>query len=133
MAIEEDFCLLGLATDEPDYKLCWMINQALDFSFIRLDDLVLFHKRLNEDQYFPLFCYKDEDALVTYRVIANRSEQGFFLDELKNLDFLVHIQGEINTEKINLFLQEASKLSGVRMCIPVDLAKIRNMERLLLW
>lgn len=133
MAIEEDFCLLGLATDEPDYKLCWRINQALDLSFKRMDDLVLFHKRLNEDQSFPLFCYKDEDALLTYRVISNRAEQGYFLDELKNLDFLIHIQGEINTEKISLFLQEVSKMFGVRMCIPVDLAKIRNMERLLLW
>lgn len=133
MAIEEDFCLLGMATDEPDYRLCWMINQALELSFARLDDLKLFHRRLQEDQNFSLFCYQDEDALLTYRIISNRSEHGYYLDELKNLDYLVHIQGEITMEKINVFLQKAGTLPGVRMCVPVDLGKIRNKERLLLW
>ena len=29
LAIQEDFCLLGMVSDDPDYKLCWAINQAL--------------------------------------------------------------------------------------------------------
>lgn len=131
--MEEDFCLLGVVADEPDYKLCWRINQALELGFEKLDDLKLFHRKLQEEQLFSNFVYQDEDALVTYRIIKNRSEQGYFLDELKNLDYLVHIQGEIITEKINAFMQILGTLSHVRMCVPVDLKKIRNKERLLLW
>ena len=93
IAIEEDFCLLGVVSDEPDYKLCWMINQVLDQAFEKLDDLKLFHKKLQEEQAFSIYAYQDEDALVTYRIIKNRSGSGYFLDELKNLDYLVHIQG----------------------------------------
>lgn len=131
--MEEDFCLLGVVADEPDYKLCWRINQALELGFEKLDDLKLFHRKLQEEQLFSNFVYQDEDALVTYRIIKNRSEQGYFLDELKNLDYLVHIQGEIITEKINAFMQTLGTLSPVRLCVPVDLKKIRNKERLLLW
>lgn len=133
MAMEEDFCLLGVVVDEPDYKLCWRINQKLDLAFEKLDDLKLFHRKFQEEQLFSNFAYEDEDALVTYRIIKNRSEQGYFLDELKNLDFLVHIQGEIITEKITAFMQTLGSLAPVRMCVPVDLQKIRNKERLLLW
>ena len=133
VAIEEDFCLLGLVADEPDYKLCWRINQALELAFAKLDDLELYHRKLKEDQVFSNFVYRDEDAMVTYRIIRNRSEQGFFLDELKNLDYLVHIQGEIITERINAFMKAIGALDPVRMCVPVDLSKVRNKDRLLLW
>ena len=131
--MEEDFCLLGLVTDEPDYKLCWRINQALGSDFKRVDDLELYHRRMKTDQTFPLFFYLDTDAVVNYRIIGNRSDNGYFLEELKNLDYLVHIQGEISMDEINHFLQQTSTLQGVRMCVPVDLGRLRNMERLLLW
>ena len=97
MAIEEDFCLLGVVTDEPDYKLCWMINRALDMNFEKQEELQLFHRKLGEEQVFSLFSYHDNDAMISYRIIRNRAENGYYLDELKNIDYMIHIQGEINT------------------------------------
>lgn len=131
--MEEDFCLLGIVTDEPDYKLCWMINQATDHALEKLEDLALFHRKLEQAQHFSIFAYEDEDALITYRIIKNRSENGYYLDELKNLDYLVHIQGEMIADKINAFMQALGTLSAVRMCVPVDLKMIRNKERLMIW
>ena len=133
MAFEEDFCLLGVAADEPDYKLCWMVNQALDLNFEKQEDLVLFHKKLDADQSFSLFQFEDEDALVTYRIIKNRSSHGFFLAELKNLDYLIHIQGDISTDQVDKFMLSLGILPSIRMSVPVDLTRIKNMERLLLW
>lgn len=133
MAIEEDFCLLGVVADEPDYKFCWMINQKLEINFEKLDDLDLFHPKLKVDQQFSIFAFDDEDAMVTYRIIKNRSDKGYFLDELKNLDFLVHIQGEIYKDQISAFMQSVNTIPAVLMCVPVDLARLRNKERLLLW
>ncbi len=133
MAFEEDFCLLGIVTDEPDYKLCWMINQELEMNFEKQDDLALFHRKLNTDQPFSLFLFEDEDALVTYRIIKNRSSAGFFLDDLKNLDYLIHIQGEISTDQVGIFLHSLGILPSIRMSVPVDLTRIKNMDRLLLW
>lgn len=133
MAMQEDFCLLGLMTDEPDYKLCWRINQALDLSFEKIDDLNLFHKKTGTEQVFSIFAYHDDTAMLTYRIINNRSDPGYFLDELKNLDFLVHIQGDLAEDKIREFIRRTAALPAVRMCVPVDLNRIRDRERLLLW
>jgi hypothetical protein len=133
MAIEEDFCLLGLVSDEPDYKLCWMINQSLRMNFEKQDDLNLFHSKLKEDQEFSNFFFEDEEAMITFRIIKNRTENGYYLEELKNLDYLIHIQGEINTVKISNFMLSLGGLEPVRMCVPCDLSRIKNLERLLLW
>lgn len=133
MSIDEDFCLLGIVADQRDYRLCLLINRALGFKLLRQDDLVLYHKKLDRDQEFSLFSYADDESLLTYRVIRNRDEEGFFLDELKNLDYLIHVQGEITEEAMSSFIQKIASISDVRMCVPVDLNKIRNKERLLLW
>ena len=133
LAIEEDFCLLGVVTDEPDYKLCWMINRLLDMNFEKQEELQLFHRKLNEEQVFSHFSYHDSDALITFRIIRNRGENGYFLDELKNIDYLIYIQGEINTMRINDFMQSVGSLEPVRMCVPSDLSRIKNKERLFLW
>jgi len=133
MAIEEDFCLLGIVTDEPDYKLCWMINQSLHMNFEKQDDLRLYHRKLKEDQVFSHFSYIDDDALITFRIIKNRTENGYYLDALKNIDYLIHIQGEINTVRISNFMLSISGFETVRMCVPSDLSRIKNKERLLLW
>lgn len=133
MAIREDFCLLGMVSDDPDYKICWTINQVLNTDFQKQDDLKLFHRRLEVEQSFSLFAHHDEEAVCTYRIIRNRSDQGLFLDELRNLDYLIHIQGEINPGRIGAFLRQVGSLPGVRMCVPVDLKKLKNQERLWIW
>ena len=43
---------LGWWQMKPDYKLCWTINQALGLAFEKLDDLILFHRKLKEEQVF---------------------------------------------------------------------------------
>lgn len=133
IAIDENYCLLGLASDEPDYKLCWMVNNELSMGFERMDDLELYHKKTERKQHFTMFQYEDEDTLLTYRIIKNRSEDGFFLEEFKNLDYVIHIQGEILTDDIDLFIHKVSGLQSVRMCVPVDLSRIKNRIRLELW
>ncbi len=133
VSFAEDFCLLGIVADEPDYKLCWRINQALELGFEKMDDLLLYHRKYQQEQEFSNFAFEDEETMVTYRIVKNRSENGYFIDELKNLDFLVHIQGEISAEKISAFMQSVGILSPIRMCVPVDLKKIKNKDRLLLW
>jgi hypothetical protein len=102
-------------------------------NFEKQEELELFHRKLDVDQEFSLFFYHDEDSLVTYRLVKNRAEKGYFLDEFKHIDYLIHIQGEIDTGKISSFISAVNSLDSVRMCVPSDLSRIKNKERLLLW
>ena len=133
VAIEEDYCLLGIASDEPDYKLCWLINQQMDTSFARVDNLVVYNSKLNEQQEVALFVYHDENKMVTYRLIGNRLSTGYFLSDLKNIDYVLHIQGDFVTNEIDEFISRVVKAPGIRLCVPVNLQKIREHDRLHLW
>lgn len=131
--MEENYCLLGISSDEPDYKLCWFINDKFRMSFMKADNLQVFHKKLNEEQEFSLFQYDDENAMLVYRIISNRSDAGIFLSELKNIDFLLHIQGDLISDDISNLVQQLNSLEAVRMCVPVDLEKLKDKDRLHLW
>ncbi len=133
VAIDEDFCLLGVVADQADYRLNLLINRTLGFNLLKQEDLLLYHKKTDQDQEFSYFKYFDDESLLTYRVIRNRAENGYFLEELKNLDYLVHIQGEFMEEQIASFFRNTAAIPDVLMCVPVDLSKLRNKERLLLW
>ncbi len=133
VAFDEDLCLLGIASDEPDYKLCWLINQQLGTSFAKGDDFVVFNSKMNQQQEVSLFTYFDENKMVTYRLISNRPSPGYFLSDLKNIDYVLHIQGDVATTEIADLIGRIIKTEGIRMCVPVDLRKIRERERLYLW
>lgn len=131
--MEENYCLLGISTDDPDYKFCWLINDQLRMSFVKTDNLAVFQKKLGEEQEFSLFQYEDENTMLVYRIIGNRSETGYFLSDLKNIDFLLHIQGDLINDDISKLVADLNGLSNIRMCVPVDLSKVREKDRLQLW
>jgi hypothetical protein len=130
ISIEDDFCLLGIVSDEPDYKLCWLINQELNISFNRVDDLVFFNKKMNEEENVSMFKFYDDNKMITFRLIGNRIQSGYYLSDLRNIDYILHIQGEIIAEEIHALIEGISRIGAVRMCVPVELDRIREREKL---
>lgn len=133
VAIEENYCVLGILSDEPDYKLCWLINNSLRFSFIKDEDLSFITHEEELKQSFSLFRYIHENTMLTYRLIKNRSETGFYLKDLQNIDYLLHIQGGIVTEQIKILIARLQDIDVIRLCVPIDLSRIRQKDRLQLW
>jgi len=133
VSMDEDICLLGIVSDEPDYKLCWLMNTSLHTSFERKEDIQVYHKRADSEQFFPLFSYTDENSMLVYRLIVNQSENGYYLEEVKNIDYLLHIQGELVADDLQDLIDSIGQLDSVRMCLPLDLRKIRLLDRLHVW
>ncbi len=125
--------MLGIVSDEPDYKIGWLFNQQLGTFFSRGEDLLVFNRNINEEQAASIFFYYDERKMLTYRLIGNRLSVGYFLADLKQIDYVLHIQGEIIPDEISELIREINKIEGVRMCVPVDLKRIKEKDRLQLW
>ena len=133
VSIDEDYCVLGILSDEPDYKLAWILNDKLSTSFVKTDDLSIYNKKQDSQQEHSLFHFEDESAMLSYRIIRNASDSFYFLNDLKHIDFVLHIQGEVYEESLSKFVAEVNSIEQVRMCVPVDLEKLKERDRLLLW
>ena len=133
VSIDENYCLLGILSDEPDYKLCWLINDKLKMAFAKSDDLPFFNKKTASENLFSMFIFDDENAMLTYRFIRNRSESACFLSDLVNLDYVLHIQGDLIPDDLDTLVSKLNSLKEIRMCVPVDLGKLKDRDRLQLW
>ncbi|MCF8225677.1 MAG: IPExxxVDY family protein [Bacteroidales bacterium] len=133
VSMEQNYCLLGIVSDEPDYKLCWLMNNGIQTSFVKVDDLVVYNKKLDAGQSHSLFYFENENTMLTYRFIKNLADHGYFISNLRNIDYLLHIQGDIIHHEIEELIKALNALKSIRMCVPVDLHKISEKERLHLW
>lgn len=126
-----DFGLIGIASPENDYRISWIFNNALDFSLVREEDLEIIHKLLDEPQLFHQFRYFDEESLLLYRLITNKCENGYLLEELAKVDFILQISGEMDTGHIDMIINKLNTLEGVTLAFPLDPSVLKSRKKLL--
>ena len=126
-----DFYLLGISSFEKDYRLIWNINNELGVEFSRTDNLKLYNPKTTIEQEFIRYTYRDEDRYISYRFLSNRSGEGFLLDELKNIDYLILIDGQVNDSFIRNLRSLLSELENVQGVFTIHPGDLKNKQRLI--
>ena len=127
---DQTLLLLGISSHENDYRLSWGINESLGFKLVKSENLVSFNQRLKENQEFSTYSFSDGEGAV-FRLVANRCDNGFLLDELKNIDFLLLIEpGEAicDTKELMANVRSVPFISAV---FSIDINALKNKKRLL--
>lgn len=117
---ESDFTLIGIASHENDYRLGWAINKFLEIDLKKGQDLILNHPKHKIDIHYSMYHYKDEDNDIDYHLISNKSEKGFLIPEMKNIDFILRISGFPDTSFINELLIRLKKIDLVITAFLID-------------
>jgi len=127
-----DFKVLGLISDEKDYKLIWNINNSMKWQLERKEDYQFFDQKNQQTLLFPLFSYSNECSYISYKVLVNKYESFYFIDELKHIDYLMIIIDESGTENMSQLVNKLKKTEGIRGVFQIDLSSLRNREFLIL-
>ena len=125
------FKLAGISSAENDYKLSWSLNQFLGINLIRIDNLEIYHKRLDDKQAFSQFEYVDEETLLQFRLISNRSVNGYLLEEMTNLDYLLQISGDIDDRWMEDLIAKMNSIDGIILAFPLDPTTLKSRKKLL--
>jgi hypothetical protein len=129
MSESNSFLLIGISSHENDYRLVWAINNTLSFQFTRIENLVIFNQKLDADLEFSRFTYMDEEKYLTYHLISNRCPDGFLFPEIKNLDYLLQITGELDSKNLAFILKELKKTEVVSATFMIDPALLKDADR----
>jgi hypothetical protein len=122
--------LLGISSHENDYRLSWAINQHLGYKFTKAENYQSFNQRLNENQEFSTYCFVDEENGDTFRLISNRCDNGFLLDELKNIDFLLLIDAHNNAFNPADLLTKVKAVPFVSAIFKIEINTLKNKKRI---
>lgn len=124
------FRLAGISSAENDYKLSWSLNQILGMNLVRINNLEVYHKRLDGKQAFSQFEYSDEETLIQYRLISNRSINGFLLEEMTNLDYLLQISGDTDDGWLESLIEKINNIDGIILAFPLDPNTLKSRKKL---
>ena len=126
-----DFLLLGLASNENDYRLIWRINNVFNYSFERSDNLRVVISN-SEEMEFSHYTYDDENTFLYYRIMSNKCDKGVLIEELKNIDYLLIIQGDFSESFVTGFVSKMKKIENIHGVFRISPANLKNKERLLI-
>jgi len=128
---EYDFFLIGISSHENDYRISWALNNYLGLKLVRMDDHKIIDNNHPEPLRFSIFSFDDDESLLSYKLIANRCQNGFLIGEIKNIDFLFIISGETNQIFLDNITQKINNLTIVNTAFQIDPEKLRSRQKLL--
>ncbi|PID89611.1 MAG: hypothetical protein CSA05_00405 [Bacteroidia bacterium] len=114
--------LLGIVCFDRSYQIGWKINKTLNFNLVADEDILI--KNKNETISFTSYFFEDEERMIFYRLIANHPETSFFIKKLKNIDYVLLIQGELTPDEINTLVKKLQKIESFRAVVKIDVEKL---------
>ncbi len=119
---EEPSLWLGISSHENDYRLSWALNQYLNINLVKSENHSVFNQKLNLDNEFTVYEYLNEQGLK-FRLISNRCENGFLLDEFKNIDFIFIVQPNDDDIFTSDLLSRIKRISLVSAVFPINMTE----------
>lgn len=107
---ENNFSLIGIASHENDYRLSWAINKFLNLDLAKTQNLSINHPKHKIAIDYSMYTYSDENNYIDYHLISNKSEKGFLISEMKNIDFVLRVAGNSDAEVLNDLLSGLKKI-----------------------
>jgi hypothetical protein len=125
------FTLLGISCHLRDYRLSYLFNFHLGFTFVKNDDLRIISSPAQGEAEFSFYSYRDEERYNSYYLIANRSPSFTLVPEMKQFDFLLIVEGRFNKPEKDAMLRTIRKLPNILTVFETRMEEIRNIENLL--
>ncbi len=127
---QPDFFLLGISSHENDYRISWALNNQLGLKLMKSENHKSFNKRLGETQEFSMYLGQSDEFSPVYKLISNRCDNGFLLEELKNIDYLLRIEpmeAPLNIDDVFLKIKEIQLISAVFRLNPETIKSINRL------
>ncbi len=127
---EQSYSLLGISSHENDYRISWALNQHLGFHFCKIENHSFFNPKFGEKLEFSQYVFMDDENSHTYRLISNRCDNGFLLEEYKNIDFFLLVDS-IEKSQVQQLVIQVKTIPFVSAVFPIDFGLLKNRKRLL--
>ena len=125
------FTLIGISCHMKDYRISFLLNKKLGSDFLKMEDLKITLTNKKDPAEFSLYHYHDEDYFNTYYLLANRSQEFVLAPEIKQVDFLLIVEGEFRKAQKDRLIKCIRTIPNVLTAYEIKFSGIKNYETLL--
>ncbi len=130
--IELEFDLFCIISSVRDYRLCWMMNRALDIDLRREEELEMHYPKKRKLAYFNTYQHIDELNRAKYDLIANKETGEYLIPELKQVDHLFLIEDFSSGIEKKEMLSILRNIPAVEAVFQTDPNELRSKHNLIL-
>jgi hypothetical protein len=123
-----DYILLGLVSAEPDYKLSLSINKKFGISLKNITPL----KIPGIELAFSRFSNTNDSKNNIFNLISNRADKMYFLNKLKNIDYLLQIMASEDESDLNKITSDLRAIEAVTAVFNIDIKTLKDKNLLYL-
>jgi hypothetical protein len=128
-----EFDLIGIVAPIKDYKMAWVINDALGINLVKGKDYELEFINLPQLKISRYILEKDHGYI---QLLKNRSyhiggNTLYLIPELRIMDYFLLLQDLTFELNINTYIERLSKNKFIHNIVKLDVSKIKSRENLL--
>lgn len=127
----EETKLIGIMAPIKPYQFCWHINHSLHIDFRVNNELEIPMKKKGREYYFSIYEYAEPATCLVHYLYNNECDGEYLLPELKHLDFLWLLKGDVvRDESVQQLVQSLKAINGVQLVVELTNEKIKHKEHL---
>lgn len=127
-----DFSVWGINSAMEDYRFCWHLNELLHWKMKRIADIEFNNTKQKSFSFFHAYSYRNVIDFYTLEFIQNKNAGNYLIPELKNIDYLLLLNGEEDYFDESAFIQLISKVPAIQTIIPIDVQSLKSKQNLLI-
>ncbi|MCW3121724.1 MAG: IPExxxVDY family protein [Flavipsychrobacter sp.] len=133
----EDTAMIGIASAQPGYRFCWILNNHFEINFGRDPEQknILLRKKdkqKNEQAYnFPIYQYDLPNSTNKYLLYKLKDGSESLLPETKHMDYLWLIQTGNAEEDALYIVNELKNIPDVQLAQVLLPDQLKNLNNLL--
>lgn len=125
------FTFIGIACHLKDYRLIFQLNSKTEYQFVKFPELLITLPKAKEPSAFSFYYYRDDDHFNTLYLLSNRSDEFVLVPEMKQIDFILIIEGEFRKPRKDKLLEQIGTIPQVLMTQEMKVSNVKNYENLL--
>jgi hypothetical protein len=122
--------IIGIVSSANHLKLSWAINQSFEIQLSEKENITITNSKTGQTFEHSLFQFENESNLLKYSLVQNKISGITFFDDLKNIDYLFVIKGELGDYEKDFIFQTLRKTPDIATFISINIDSLKKKERL---
>lgn len=129
---EKEATYIAISSHEKDYFLSWKLNSQLNIDLKKSQDIEVIKKKEEITQSFSVYDFSDENYSTSFKLVANKSENGLLIEDYSNIDYIFKVGGSLSADKKKLLTQKIKETESVITAfeITTKTTKSKNLQLL---
>ena len=125
---DKNFKLIGIASAERDYRLCYMLTEAMEWKMSRLPNQEIELKERSNKLSVAVFKAEQPLTHSVFYLFANKSAGELLLPEAGNFDYLLKTEGAYKGVKD--LLKKLKLIPSVLTASEIPVKSLKNYDRM---